>query len=233
MSQIDEVKRQTEKLLANDHSGHGMDHIQRVLNLSLRFANELNADKELVSLIALLHDVDDYKLVGKEKAASLSNARSILEKCHYPKDVQTKVLDSLSKLGYSKSMKGIRPNLLEGQIVSDADMCDASGLNGILRAQMYSLKEGADFFDPNTLPKENISVQEYTTQTAGSTVHHIFDKILKLKYCMLTDPGKKEAEIRHRRVVTFLKDFFEEENAPKWSAYLDNYLKKAEKEHSL
>lgn len=231
MSQIEKVKKQVEHILAADNSGHGMDHIKRVLDLSLKFAEEEKADLELVSLIALLHDVDDYKLVGKKQAATLSNAKTILENCRYPKEIQDPVLDSLSKLGYSKSLQGIRPTLLEGKIVSDADMCDASGLNGILRAQKYSLKEGADFFDSSHLPSESISVEDYTTKTAESTVHHIFDKILKLKYCMLTTPGKKEGEIRHERVVRFLKDFFEEENAPEWSAYLDAYLKKQEKIH--
>ena len=52
--------------LKNDHSGHGMDHIDRVLDLSLKFCKVENANKEIVTLIALLHDVDDYKLVGIE-----------------------------------------------------------------------------------------------------------------------------------------------------------------------
>lgn len=59
---IDKVKEQVSNLLGNDNSGHGMDHIKRVLNLSLRFAEDENAAKKIVSLIALLHDVDDHKL---------------------------------------------------------------------------------------------------------------------------------------------------------------------------
>ena len=57
---IEEIKNQVSLLLDKDQSGHGMDHINRVLDLSLKFALDENANLEIVSLIALLHDVDDY-----------------------------------------------------------------------------------------------------------------------------------------------------------------------------
>ena len=37
---IEEVKKQVYNLLNSDDSGHGMDHINRVLNLSLKFAKK-------------------------------------------------------------------------------------------------------------------------------------------------------------------------------------------------
>lgn len=61
---IEKIKIQVDNLLKRDNSGHGMDHVDRVLKLSLRFAEKENADKYIVSLIALLHEVDDYKLFG-------------------------------------------------------------------------------------------------------------------------------------------------------------------------
>lgn len=42
---IENVKDKVYKLLGNDDSGHGMDHINRVLNLSLKFAKEENAEE--------------------------------------------------------------------------------------------------------------------------------------------------------------------------------------------
>ena len=56
------------ELLNKDNSGHGMEHINRVLDLSLKFAEKEDGNKIIVSLIALLHDVDDYKLFGMESA---------------------------------------------------------------------------------------------------------------------------------------------------------------------
>lgn len=63
---IEEVKRQVSELLDKDVSGHGMDYINRVLSLSLKFAEKEKANKEIVALIALSHDIDDYKLFGEE-----------------------------------------------------------------------------------------------------------------------------------------------------------------------
>lgn len=35
---IDEIKKQVYNLLNNDDSGHGYDHVERVLNLALKFS---------------------------------------------------------------------------------------------------------------------------------------------------------------------------------------------------
>ena len=59
---IDLIRRAVYKFLGKDESGHSNDHIDRVLDLSLKFAKEENANETVVALIALLHDVDDYKL---------------------------------------------------------------------------------------------------------------------------------------------------------------------------
>lgn len=121
------------KLLDKDASGHGMDHVNRVLNLSLKFAERENVNKEIVALIALLHDVDDYKLFGEESQKNLTNAKRIMERVSVSLEIQKKVCESLNCIGYSKRLKGIVSETIEGKIVSDADMCDAIGAIGILR----------------------------------------------------------------------------------------------------
>ena len=81
---INEVKKQVYELLNKDNSGHGNDHIDRVLDLSLKFAQKETANTDVVELIALLHDVDDYKLFGEENAENLTNAKSIMNKANVP-----------------------------------------------------------------------------------------------------------------------------------------------------
>lgn len=222
---IDNVKQEVIKLLDKDNSGRGMDHINRVLDLSLKFAEKENANAQVVALIALLHDVDDYKLFGMENAEKLINARGIMDNCNVDKDIQEQVCDALNNIGYSKRLKGHCPTTLEGKIVSDADMCDALGANGILRVYTYSMKNGKPFFDRNIFPIEDMNAEKYTRKCADSGVCHIFEKILKLKDLMLTDSGKEESKNRHQIVVDFLYHLFNEENAPEWTEYLNNYLK--------
>ena len=103
---IEKVKQEVKEILDKDNSGHGMDHINRVLDLSLKFAKKENANEEVVSLIALLHDVDDYKLFGADNAEKLTNAKRIMNDCNVDKEIQKQVCDALKNIGYSKRLKG-------------------------------------------------------------------------------------------------------------------------------
>lgn len=221
---VDDVKEKVCELLSQDNSGHGIEHISRVLNLSLKFAEKENANKDIVSLIAILHDVDDYKLFGMENAENLKNAKKIMNDCNIDKNIQDHVCIALKNIGYSKRLKGCCPTTIEGKIVSDADMCDALGANGILRVYTYSIKNGKPFFDKDIFPIENMTAEKYTRKCADSSVCHIFEKILKLKDLMLTESGKEEAKLRYQIIVDFLYHLFDEENVPEWTKYLNNYL---------
>lgn len=223
---IEEVRKKVCRLLDQDNSGHGMEHVERVLRMSLKFAETEKADKEVVALIALLHDVDDYKLFGAESADKLTNATMILEQCAVEESIKEQVLDAIKTIGYSKRLKGIHPATLEGMIVSDADMCDGIGSTGILRSYQYNIAHGNLFFDKDIYPILDISSNDYMSKKAGTVVTHMFEKLFKLKDLMLTDSGKKEAVERHNIMVQFLYHFFEEENVPEWIEYLDNYLKR-------
>lgn len=223
---IDEVRKEVCLLLSGDDSGHDMAHVDRVYRMSLDFCSDLDVDKDVVSLIALLHDVDDYKLFGLNSSLNLTNAKMIMNKVIINKETQDKVLSSLSCIGYSKRLKGVVPGSLEGMIVSDADMCDALGVSGILRAYKYSIKYNQSFFDRNLFPDVDLAAEGYVSKRTNSCVCHVFEKMLKLKDLMLTEKGKKEALKRHEIVVNILYNFFEEENALEWIEYLNEYLKK-------
>lgn len=222
---IEEVRKQVYELLSNDNSGHGTEHIDRVYNLSLRFAGIENANTEIVSLIALLHDVDDYKLFGKECADNLTNTKRILEQCSVENYVKEQVLNSVKAIGYSKRLKGISPKTLEGMIVSDADMCDSMGVTGILRSYQYNLTHGNSFFNKSIFPSLNMSASDYMAKKDGTVVTHMFEKLFRLKDLMMTRSGKKEAVERHKIMVEFLRHFFEEIDAPEWKKYFNSYLK--------
>lgn len=222
---IEKIKIQVKELLNEDNSGHGMEHINRVLELSLKFAEKESASKDIVSLIALLHDVDDYKLFGMDNAENLTNARRIMNDCDVDKKIQEQVCLALNNIGYSKRLKGCCPSTIEGKIVSDADMCDALGANGILRVYTYSMKNEKPFFNKDIFPIEDMTAEKYTRKCADSSVCHIFEKILKLKDLMLTESGKDEAKSRYQIIVDFLYHLFDEENVPEWTKYLNEYLK--------
>ncbi len=219
---LEKVREKVWDLLNEEDSGHGMEHIERVLKLSLAFAKKEGANQEVVSLIALLHDADDYKLFGMDNAKNLTNTKRIMNECHVDKSIQEQVCLALHNIGYSKRLGGCMPTTIEAKIVSDADMCDGIGAVGILRAHQFGIKIGRPFFVRDSFPLENNS-PEYHMKKTSSTINFILEALFKYKDIMLTDSGREESNKRHQRMIDFLYNFFQEENAPEWIDILNKY----------
>ena len=223
MDNIEIIRKEATKLLDSDNSGHGMEHVERVVNMALKISEE-DADKDIVSAIALLHDVDDYKLFGDENAKNLTNTKAILDKTSFTQKEKNKILDSIKTIGYSKRLAGITPEILEAKIVSDADMLDGMGANGLLRTHQYNIDHHTPFFYRDIFPTLDMDSETYKSSRGSSVVNHIFEKILRLKDLMLTKKGYEEAIIRHNFIVDFLKEYFREIDATEWLKYLKNYI---------
>ena len=138
---LEKIKTDVRQLLAQDKSGHGYDHVERVYGIAMKLAESEKADRQITALAALLHDADDYKLLGVESAKNLTNARRIMAQNGVEESVAAAVCEIIRTMGYSKSLKGIRPQTLEGRIVSDADMLEATGAAGLVRCLAYALEK--------------------------------------------------------------------------------------------
>ena len=234
ISQLEIVKTKVRQLLGGDTSGHADDHVERVALLAERFASECSesVNPQEVLLTAWLHDVDDYKLVGKTQAEKLTNAVNIMAQAEVVDDLSQAVLENIATIGYSKRLNGRQPQRLAGKLVSDADMCDAIGAVGIERALVYACHHGGRIFDPKVWPKVDLAAREYNidgnTHDTDGFINHFFEKLLKLKGLMLTEPGRIEAENRHQIMVDFLRAYFREKNASDWSKFLEEYLRNVE-----
>lgn len=229
---IDKIIDDVKALMSADNTGHGFEHVERVHRVALDIAKKENANLEVVSLAALLHDADDYKLFGQEAADNLLNARMIMENRNVDKNVSKQVCDIIANMGYSNAIRGIRPQSLEGKIVSDADMLDAIGACGIIRCLTYAIARCETVvFDEHIFPELSMSSEEYkkTNRKSDNFINHFFEKLLKLKNMMFTLSGKQEAEKRHKIMVDFLSAFFREQNLDNWLKYLQNF----ERENSV
>ena len=231
IAQLKTVKDQVRIVLGGDNSGHADDHVERVALLAERFAIKCSepVDLQEVMLTAWLHDVDDYKLVGKAQAEKLTNAVNIMAQAEVANSLSQALLENIAAIGYSKRLNGEQPQRLAGQLVSDADMCDAIGAVGIERALVYACRHGGRIFDPAVWPNVNLAAHEYNadgnTHDTDGFINHFFEKLLKLKGLMLTKPGRIEAESRQQIMVDFLSHYFREKNASDWSEFLEEYLR--------
>jgi len=223
MINMEKIEDTVKELLKGD-DGHGYDHVERVRGMAIRFAEQENANIEVVELASLLHDVDDYKLFGATHAEGLLNARKILDDNAVDADTQTRVLDIIKSMGYSRYLGGVRPATIEGMIVSDADMCDAIGAQGILRTHAYNLFKGNNFFDKNTPPAtEEKTASQYISTKNEHATQHFFDKLLIVNTILMTTAGKKEGAKRQKIMIDFLAELFREEGAESWSERLAKF----------
>lgn len=81
-------------------------------------------------------------------------------------------------------------------------------------------QKGNVFFDRNADPEVIVD------GSGANAVCHVFEKLLRIKGMMLTAAGRVESEGRHEILVEFLEHLFVEDDAPEWSRYLKEYLRK-------
>lgn len=227
MTGIEYIKQAVSELLGGDASGHDDKHIFRVYDMAMKFCDEIpHANRDLVAAGALLHDCDDYKLFGAESARLLTNTRRILDGAGFDSEFNNKCIDIVKTIGYSKRLSGTCPDSIEGKIVSDADMADATGIIGVIRCIEYRAHRSGGrepFFDPECLPTE-LDIEQYRHATYCPGVNHFFDKLFHLRDMALTEPGRRCLAARHKVIFNFLKTYLEEVNAPQaWNDLLAQY----------
>lgn len=169
-------------MFADDYSGHDAEHSLRVYSNAILIADtELQCNRLFVSLAALLHDVDDYKLFNTENNY---NARSFMVKQQMDSETVERICEIINSVSFSKN-RGDSPKTIEGKIVQDADRLDAIGAIGIARTFAYGGAHGRSIRD---------------------SIMHFDDKLLLLKDEMNTEEGKRIARFRHDYIKAFVDE---------------------------
>lgn len=202
--------------MRDDETGHGFDHIQRVV----RLADELlkaypQADRLLTLSAAYLHDVIDEKLVTDTAAAS-AEVRDFLTAQGFSADQQATIFLIMDNMSFHKTLDGTaKPLPLEGQLVQDADRLDAIGAIGIARAIYFGGHFGEKIYDPAVAPRTQMSHAEYRNLGNETVINHFYEKLLTLKDLMNTDAAKILAAHRQAVMEDFLAEFKAEWRAEK------------------
>ena len=179
----------------NDTTGHDWYHMDRVRKLALKiYQTERTGNPELIELIAILHDIPDFKLNNsKEEGEKLLSMW--LESNLSESSMIEKIKKDIASISFREGIReGLSP---EAAIVQDADRLDAIGAMGIARAFTYGGYKGQPIYIPND-------------QAATSTLAHFYDKLLLLKDLINTKTGKEMAEDRHHFMLLFLEQFKKE-----------------------
>lgn len=196
-------------ILGDDSSGHDWWHIHRVRTLSLMIARSEGADLFLVELAALLHDIDDWKLVGISNGEL--KAKKWLQDCGITNPVVEKICAIIEGVSFKGAGVNTSTNDQECKVLQDADRLDAMGAIGIARTFAYGGSRGRGIYDPGISPVMHADFENYKKSNAP-TINHFYEKLLLLKDQMQTNTGRIFAQQRHEFMIRFLDQFYAEWN---------------------
>ncbi len=202
--EIKEVEKIVKKLMNKDFTGHDFFHVERVKKIAFLIAKieNVKVDKELLELIALLHDLDDWKIKKR-------NPKKILEKFGIEKEKISLIINEIKRISFKGAYVNSKPKTIEGKIVQDADRLDALGAIGIARCFATGSKLKKQIYNPSIKPKMHKSFSEYKNSKSTS-INHFYEKLLLLKDKMNTKTAKRIASKRQNFMEKFLKEFFDE-----------------------
>lgn len=181
---INKAEKFARELLGNDSSGHDFWHCLRVKNIAMNISSQYDCDKDLITLAAILHDVDDYKIFGSNGHSHLiefCDANGIDSTC---RDKIVAIIDFLSLDIQDDSVS------IETKIIQDADNLDALGAIGLARMFAFGGANGKVMYDASH----------------NDSFSHFYLRLIKLPELMNTTYAKKEAERR----INFMRKFIEE-----------------------
>lgn len=204
---INEAIEYVKKVFEDDYSGHDFFHTFRVYKMASDIAEQENADRMIVQLAALLHDVDDRKL-SPETYAHKNRAVTFLQKHGGPPEMIKRICDIIGAVSFSGTDSAV-PQSIEGKCVQDADRLDAIGAIGIARAFAYGGSHNRIIYDPDIPAETEMDGEEYRNHIS-TTVNHFYEKLFLLQEMMNTSAAKAIAKERDAYMRAYISEFLAE-----------------------
>lgn len=196
---INQLKEAVQKIYDQFDASHDFQHIERVLqNAETILASEPEADREIVQIAVLLHDVSDKKYSDTKE-----NEDALLNSLNLSDDIKLHIKEIIESVSFNGGNE-VEAKSIEAKIVRDADRLDAIGAVGIARTFAYGGAKGRKLYDDAEEARIEMSEEEYRSKNTAS-VTHFYEKLLLLKDLMTTEKGKQMAEVRHAFMVSFLQ----------------------------
>ena len=209
--QIQVVRQYTQSQLADDQTGHGMDHIMRVVRMAKRIAEGEQMDPFLPIVAAYLHDTIDEKLVANVDEAKQRVANFLVQHDFTADQVQT-VMDTISNISFAHTLDGQVTLSPVAQVVRDADWLDAIGAIGIMRAIYYGGAHSEKIYDPAIKPRTKMNRREYRDLSHETIINHFSEKLFHIKDKLFTTTAKQIAVHRQQVMLDYVAEFKDEWN---------------------
>ena len=195
---------------SGEGTGHDWWHMYRVWQLAKTIAaGEPSADRYIVELGALLHDIADWKFHDGDEEAGPVAARNWLESQGVEESTIAHVEDIIRTVSFKGAGVASNMKTIEGKIIHDADKLDAVEAIGIARTFAYGGANQREIYNPEQEPEVHESFEAYK-KSKGHTLNHFYEKLLLLKDRMYTETAKQLAGERHAFMEMYLERFYAE-----------------------
>lgn len=187
-------------VLGTKDTAHDLAHVQRVVSVAKRLAEEEKAELAVVVPAAWLHDLvnlpKDHPERKKASTFAADEALTFLSSVNYPEKYFKDIHHAICSHSFSA---GIKPETIEAKIVQDADRLDALGAIGLARLFSITTQLQRPFYDLNDPFAEN---RDYDDKLNG--IDHIHIKLKSIANTMNSDSAKTEAKRRMKFIDEFL-----------------------------
>ena len=192
------------EIYRDEASGHGFDHIERVVSYCTEILKDSSCDEDVVIISALFHDL--HRVLSNKKGEFISAedampyAEEVLSQFKIEKSKLDRILYVIQQHDNKKSREK-KP--IELQIVQDADILDSLGQVGLSRTLAYCRR----FDIPLKNKNFDLDCKEYIPDVNPiSTLHYIWRTMIPNYQLLHTEKARKIG----KHLVSHLEEFVKE-----------------------
>ena len=202
LNEIKYLKNYVKKTYLKNDPAHDFEHIMRVYKNAEKICKTEKANKKLVLISVLLHDIVKISHSSKNSKSSADvsaeKSKVILKKLNMTQEEINIIAEAIRNHSFTKKKIS---KTTEGRILQDADRLDAIGAIGIARAFCVSGVKNRPFYNP-----DNPFAKKRKLDDKKWALDHFFKKLLILEKQMNTKSAKIEAKRRTKILRKFLDD---------------------------
>ena len=197
----------------NSDDGHAEDHIYRVFKNAMYIQQFEGGNKDVLAVSSILHDLHRWVRNKANEFISPKESVSYVKKIISPLKLgfqeEFLICEAVENHEY-RVYESIKNEFsIETRILQDADNLDAIGSIGIIRTFKYGFVHGVPDYISNIPLTQNAI---YYDNIDPSTIHHIYNKLMRIDKNLNTITAKKLSIDRMKIVSLFFDEFIREWN---------------------
>lgn len=195
------IREEINLLYDNKYKGNTYDiyHLDRVYKMAryINYKESLEIDENILCLSCYMYRLNLF-------FKNINDKNEYINKIFNKLNLNDNIINKVKECIEYKDIKNLS---VESKVLKDAVNLDKLGAIGIGRAFIMGAYKEENLYNPNI---ELESYKDREIEKSSSTIHYIYEKLMKLEEDMETDIGRTIARKRINYMEEYLNKFFEE-----------------------